>query len=146
MITIEEFYRAQEILSRRSNCQSHRFLNPDFPLKSLLRCPACRRPVTGSWSKGRHRRYAYYHCYFRSCTAFGRGTPKDKLESEFGAYLWKADSQTKSYSHYRNKDHGHPCRISSQNEQSDIETETKVGANGKRKKRINLHAQQAVDI
>jgi site-specific DNA recombinase len=34
----------------------------DFPLRRFLRCGTCRKPVTGSWSKGRTGRYAYYHC------------------------------------------------------------------------------------
>ena len=27
-----------------------------------MRCHACGRPLTGSWSKGRNGRFAYYHC------------------------------------------------------------------------------------
>ena len=37
--------------------------HPDFPLRGLVRCEACDRPLTGSWSKGRAGGYyAYYHC------------------------------------------------------------------------------------
>jgi site-specific DNA recombinase len=89
MITIEDFHQVQHLLSKRSNSQSHRFLNPDFPLKSVLRCPACKRPMTGSWCKGRHRKYAYYHCYFRSCKFHGRGIQRELPESQFNAYLRK---------------------------------------------------------
>ena len=34
----------------------------DFPLRRFLKCAKCRRPVSGSWSRGRNERYGYYHC------------------------------------------------------------------------------------
>ena len=40
--------------------------HPDFPLRGSVRCDACGRPLTGSWSKGRNGHYAYYHCQ-RQC-------------------------------------------------------------------------------
>jgi hypothetical protein len=45
---------------------------PDFPLRGFVRCEACGRPLTGSWSKGRNGRYAYYHCQ-RQCRAVNVG-------------------------------------------------------------------------
>jgi hypothetical protein len=36
---------------------------PDFHLKGFVRCEACGRPLTASWSKGRNGNYAYYHCW-----------------------------------------------------------------------------------
>jgi site-specific DNA recombinase len=43
--------------------------HPDFPLRHFVRCAKCNRPLTGSWSKGRNGRYAYYCCQNRSCKA-----------------------------------------------------------------------------
>lgn len=34
----------------------------DFPLRRFLVCAKCRRAVSGSLSRGRSSRYAYYHC------------------------------------------------------------------------------------
>ena len=34
----------------------------EFPLRVLIKCGACGRGVTASWSKGRSAGYAYYHC------------------------------------------------------------------------------------
>ena len=53
---------------------------PDFPLRGFVRCDACGRPLTGSWSKGRNGRYAYYHCQ-RQCRAVN--VSKAVLEGAF---------------------------------------------------------------
>ena len=45
-----------------------------------MRCHACGRPLTGSWSKGRDRQYAYYHCQ-RQCRAVN--ISKATLEGAF---------------------------------------------------------------
>ncbi len=53
------FYRAPAVLDgcvvvagpRQRN-------NPDFPLRGIVRCETCGRPLTGSWSKGRNGHYA----------------------------------------------------------------------------------------
>ncbi len=49
-----------------------------------MRSEACARPLTGSWSHGRGRRYAYYHCPGRAC---GTSTTKNALEGDFLALL-----------------------------------------------------------
>ena len=54
--------------------------HPAFPLRGLVRCGVCGRPLTGSWSKGRNCRYAYYHCR-RRCQAVN--VSKAVLEGAF---------------------------------------------------------------
>ena len=49
-----------------------------------MRCEACARPLTGSWSKGRNDHYAYYHCQ-RQCRAVN--VSKAKLEGLFADEL-----------------------------------------------------------
>jgi hypothetical protein len=62
-------YRAQAVLDRRVVVAGPRQrTHPDFPLRGFVRCEACGRPLTGSWSKGRNGHYAYYHCQ-RQCRA-----------------------------------------------------------------------------
>ena len=57
----------------------HTRTNPDFPLRVFVRCACCRTPLTGSWSRGRKARYAYYSC--RQC---GRvRAPRERLERLF---------------------------------------------------------------
>ena len=63
------FYRAQGVLDGRIVVAGPRQRNhPDFPLRGFVRCEACGRPLTGSWSKGRNGHYAYYHCQ-KQCRA-----------------------------------------------------------------------------
>ena len=63
------YYRAQGVLDGRIVVAGPRKRNhSDFPLRGFVRCESCGRPLTGSWSKGRHGHYAYYHCQ-RQCRA-----------------------------------------------------------------------------
>jgi hypothetical protein len=75
------FYRAQGVLDGRVVVAGPRQRNrPDFPLRGFVRCDACGRPLTGSWSKGRNGHYAYYHCQ-RQCRAVN--VSKATLENAF---------------------------------------------------------------
>jgi hypothetical protein len=40
---------------------THSRINPKFPLKGFLLCPACHRPLTESVCKGRSEHNSYYH-------------------------------------------------------------------------------------
>jgi site-specific DNA recombinase len=63
LISEETFYRVQAVLSGRAYTTAPlQRSRPDFPLKGFIRCEKCGRGLTGSWSKGRSSRYAYYHC------------------------------------------------------------------------------------
>jgi site-specific DNA recombinase len=57
------FFRAQAVLSGRAPTPAPKLRShPDLPLRNFVRCEACGRGLTGSWSKGRSDYYAYYHC------------------------------------------------------------------------------------
>ena len=63
LISEEIFYRVQAVLAGRIQSMAPRQRNrPEFPLRGFIRCSVCCRGLSGSWSKGRHERYAYYHC------------------------------------------------------------------------------------
>ena len=64
LVSEETFYRVQAVLQGRVVAAApQQRSNPDFPLKCVVRCETCGRPVTGSWSKGKMgQRYPYYHC------------------------------------------------------------------------------------
>lgn len=88
MIEKNEFYLAQAILRGRSRgFISKKLLNPDFPLRGFIRCGSCNNYYTGSWSKGRTEKHAYYHCYKKMCQKFGKSIRKADLEDSFMAYL-----------------------------------------------------------
>ena len=85
LVSEQTFYRAQAVAEGRAQVSGPRERNhPDFPLRGFVRCEACGRPLTGSWSKGRNGYYAYYHCQ-RQCRAVN--VSKTKLEGLFADEL-----------------------------------------------------------
>jgi site-specific DNA recombinase len=82
LVREDVFYRVQAVLQGRVQVTAPRQRNhPDFPLRGIVRCETCRRPVTGSWSKGKKGGYyAYYHCPQR-CARINISKPE--LESLF---------------------------------------------------------------
>ena len=63
----------------------HQRNHPDFPLRRFVACDACGTPLTGSWSRGRSSRYAYYSCRDRSCRRIK--VRKERLDAEFVTLL-----------------------------------------------------------
>jgi hypothetical protein len=63
LVTEKVFFRVHGILDGRYELTAPRQRNdPDFPLRGYVRCEACGKTLTASWSKGRSDYYAYYHC------------------------------------------------------------------------------------
>lgn len=67
MITEEQFYVVQAVLDgRNTNIASpisrRNRDNPDFPLRRIVKCQKCGHTMTGAWSKGKLKHYAYYFC------------------------------------------------------------------------------------
>ena len=82
LVTEKVFYRVQAILDGRLEMTAPRQRNdPDFPLRGYVRCEACGKPLTASWSKGRSDYYAYYHC--RPGCRRPANIAKTKLEEMF---------------------------------------------------------------
>jgi site-specific DNA recombinase len=54
----------------------------DFPLRGFVMCGYCTELLTGSWSKGRNRYYAYYHCQ-DGCTR----ESKELMEQKFKDFM-----------------------------------------------------------
>jgi site-specific DNA recombinase len=86
MVTPEDFQRVQAILSRRSRKMPHQKERQEFPLRGLARCTVCRLYLTGGFSKGRSKRYAYYHCGNRKCPSQPSHATQG-LHDEFAAFL-----------------------------------------------------------
>lgn len=80
------FEATQAVLEgRRLAVTPHARNHPDFPLRRFVRCHACETPLTGSWSKGRNGRYAYYRCPKEACRSVN--IRKAELEARFVDYL-----------------------------------------------------------
>ncbi len=83
MITEEQYYRVQATLDGRNPnmvaLAKRTHVNPDFPLRRIVRCGTCGMGMTGGWSKGRHAKYAYYRC---GGVCRGVATKTDTLETK----------------------------------------------------------------
>ncbi|HAR63308.1 MAG TPA: hypothetical protein DCS13_07580 [Candidatus Margulisbacteria bacterium] len=81
IINLEIFYKVQAILEGNNPLIAPKVRNnPDFPLRNFVICPKCGKKITGSWSKGRTKRYAYYHCTSQDCSF---SVKKEALEEAF---------------------------------------------------------------
>ena len=87
MITKEEMFKIQTLLSNKGLNVKHIRRNPNFPLRRTILCGHCGRPLTGSCSRGRNEKYSYYHCYNKNCSSYGKSISKKILEREFAEYL-----------------------------------------------------------
>lgn len=61
-VVSDSLFRQVQALTRRKGPIKNLPIHPDFPLRRFVRCGHCDRPLTGSHSRGRTGRYAYYHC------------------------------------------------------------------------------------
>ncbi|MGI9650937.1 recombinase family protein [Chryseobacterium sp. RLHN22] len=64
LISKSLFYQVQSIINTKRKITSNRDdLKEIFFLRGFLICPVCGRKLTGSFSKGKRKRYPYYHCH-----------------------------------------------------------------------------------
>jgi site-specific DNA recombinase len=82
IVSKETFHLVELIFAgKRPSSNVRRRSHPDFPLRHFVSCGSCERPLTASWSGGRSKPYAYYHCAQGSCRS--RNIPKKLLEDQF---------------------------------------------------------------
>lgn len=62
IVDLDTFQRVQDILTGRKVQRFHRSADENLVLRGHLICPECNRTLTGSASKGRSKKYYYYHC------------------------------------------------------------------------------------
>lgn len=64
IISEEIFHQVQKVLNRgiRQKVPSRKLAHEHLPLRGYIYCPRCKRQLTGSGSRGRYKRYYYYHC------------------------------------------------------------------------------------
>lgn len=63
LISEELFNRVQSSIKHRDKKYVKQNTNSQLMFKGLLSCPICQKKLSGSGSKGRSRKYFYYHCY-----------------------------------------------------------------------------------
>jgi len=62
LVDEDTFWRVQSLITKNGEIVPRERNNPDFPLRGFATCGHCKHPLTGSWSQGKRKRYAYYHC------------------------------------------------------------------------------------
>lgn len=85
MVSRETFARVQRVIARNHQCVHHQALHPEFPLRGLVRCSGCQAYLTASLSRGRSKRYPYYHCNAKCGT--GTNYPAGPIHQEFVSFL-----------------------------------------------------------
>jgi DNA invertase Pin-like site-specific DNA recombinase len=86
MVSCEEFASIQQIITKRNRSIPHQKERPEFPLRGVVRCRTCREYMTGSFSRGRSRRYAYYRCNHPRCRD-RKSYAAELIHSEFRTFL-----------------------------------------------------------
>ncbi len=82
IVTEELFAQAQRVLKNKGHVVAHyKADNPDFPLRRFIYSPLGVK-LTGSWSKGRSKKHAYYRFGGR-----GGNFQKDTFEQQFSAVM-----------------------------------------------------------
>jgi len=87
MVSRDEFATVQRVIAGRNRSIPHQKYRPDFPLRGLVRCDGCSHPLTGAFSRGRNRRYAYYLCHGAVCEKRGKSYRAEDIHNEFEAFL-----------------------------------------------------------
>jgi len=82
IISIELFSTVQLVLKNRKRLMPYLIENPDFPLRRFVSYYGTNEKLTGSWSKGRLKKYPYYRF-----PKAGLMIAKSKLESQFCNFL-----------------------------------------------------------
>lgn len=87
LVSFETWQKVQDLLNAKPRPVVHKDTTADFPLRGYVTCASCDNAMTGAWSKGRTKRYAYYFCQTRGCAERRKNFSKAKIEDAFEALL-----------------------------------------------------------
>ncbi|WP_420722468.1 recombinase family protein [Hwanghaeella sp. LZ110] len=87
IVSKETFWRIQDRLKGRPVMAARKDMNADFPLRGAITCSCCGYTLTGGWSKGKCKHYAYYFCHHQGCDQRGKTIPVAKLHGRFEEVL-----------------------------------------------------------
>ena len=83
LISLADYEKIQHKLNGKMTTLTRIDVREEFPLRNFVSCKACGRLMTASWSRGRTKRYPYYHCPARGCPQYGKTIGKERMEKEF---------------------------------------------------------------
>ena len=83
LISLNAHERILKNLAEGGRAPARADFNEDFPLRGVVRCSECGNGMTGAWSKGKTKYFAYYRCVTRGCSRQHKSIPKARLEAGF---------------------------------------------------------------
>ena len=92
IISTETFELIQKRLKKEDSGVRIRVdVSSDFPLRNLLICTHCHKPLTAAWTTKvkKNLRWAYYICHTKGCIAYGKSARKKDVEDGFVEILKK---------------------------------------------------------
>ena len=95
IVSLKVFNAVQEKLNGKSYTFTRKDVHEDFPLRGLVVCECCGKKMTGSWSSGRTKRYAYYRCNDRHCKAGNKSVSSDVMGKNFEEILRSVEPREK---------------------------------------------------
>ncbi len=91
IVTKELFYDVQDVIAGKKRFKAKiNKVREEFPMRGYLVCNSCGGTMTASLSKGRTKRYSYYHCQSK-CK---KRIPADIIHSSFEKWLSKISMKT----------------------------------------------------
>lgn len=97
LIAEQLFWRCQPGYRKKMKREKRVACNPRFPLRKIVQCAQCKRPLTGSASRGRSKYYSYYHHWNSECDK-ARSIPKDDFERHFADYMSSVSPSSRALS------------------------------------------------
>ena len=86
IVPVELFKTAQRLMNGETPWKKQKSrANPDFPLRGI-RCESCGGNISGGWTKGRNKKYAYYSCITEDCSK-RQSIPREDFENDFSVFL-----------------------------------------------------------
>lgn len=90
-ISIETYDAVQVILHDRSKPKVRRDTNPEFPLRGLILCSQCNKPLTASFHHGhKGQKYPHYFCKTKGCALKDKSLHRAIIHEDFSTLLDEA--------------------------------------------------------
>lgn len=87
IIDVKTHLKIKKRLSANPRVPKRRNTSKTYPLRGFVLSHECSRPMTGSTSRGRSKKYDYYHCFNNDCADQNKTVHRLDMHKEFEALL-----------------------------------------------------------
>lgn len=88
LISLETFERNQERLKEKPKAPARKDIREDFPLRGMVTCAECDKPLTSCWSTSKTgAKHAYYMCFEKTCARNRKSIRREQIERDFHEVL-----------------------------------------------------------